>query len=249
MQHGQTIRNGAAHHRERTLRRDEALQDDSILLHTLCDNTQAVLGTIALVTMRANQIGVVGLLGSHHLQTFYIHGLNDEGIVVVEGKAGAVGIEAIADVPFFHLAHGHLDAEGIVATTGIHQERLLHTAEQQPVGVGRVIAAQALQLLDIALLGDLIEGFPQSFVAAEQALDDVSGIDKRLTAAGPAKIVGAFGIYRIGIGFQSPLAQLLALQAFGGVIVRQGKPRCDTGHEATEALHIGNLLVAVVPCR
>ena len=247
LQHGQAVGNGAPYDGERAFGRDEALEDHAILLHTLRHDFQTVLSAVAVVAVRADEIGVVGLLGGHHLQTFNVHRLNDEGVVVVEGERGAVAVEAVAHVPFLHLAHGHLDAEGVILATGIHQEGLFHTYEEEPVGVGRIIAAQALQFLDIALLGHVGERLPQGLVATEETLNDVGCVDQRLSATAPPQIVGALGIYGVGVSLDGPLAQLASLLALGRIVVGQGQPGCNAGHESAEAFHVGHLLVAVVP--
>ena len=58
---------------------------------------------------------------------------------------------------------------------------------------------QALQFLDVALFGDVVEGFPEGVVATVEAFDEVSGIDERLSARLPAEIVGAVGVDGVGI--------------------------------------------------
>ena len=247
LQHSQAVGNGTSHHGEGAFGRDESLEDDGILLHALNHLLQSVGGTIAVVAVGANEVGIVALPCTDHLQAFGVHGLDDVCIIVVEGKRGAITVEAVADIPFLGLRHSHLDAEGIVSAIDIHKERLFHTYEQEPVGIGRVVAAQALQFLDVALLGDVVKWFPQRLVAAEEALHDVGRIHQRLSAALPSQIVGALGVNGIGVGLQGPLAQLAAHLAFLCVVVGQRQPGSNAGHKSAEAFHVGHLLVAIVP--
>ena len=58
--------------------------------------------------------------------------------------------------------------------------------------------------------------------------------------------IAAFVVNTVLIRSQCPLAQLSALLTLGGVIIRQGEPRSDTRHQATEGLHIDHFAVAVV---
>ena len=247
LQDSQTIRNGTSDNGESTFGRDETLEDNAVLLHTFCHHFQTILGAVALVAFRTDEVAVVTLAGCHHLKTLAVHRLDDVGVVVVKGKRGTVRIEAVADVPFLSFAHRHLNAEGVVAAVHVHQERLFHTHKQQPVGIRGVIATQALQFLDIARLSQRIQRLPEGFVSTEQALHDVSCIHQRLAATCPSEVVRALGIYGILVGLQRPFAQLLALLSLGGVVVRQSQPGSDTSHQATEAFHVGHFLVAVVP--
>ena len=247
LEHGEAVGYGTPDDGEGAFGGDEAFEDDAVLLHPLGDHREAALGAVALVAVRTDEVGVVRLLGGYHLEALDVHGLDDERVVVVEGEGRPVAVESVADVPLLHLAHGHLDAEGIVLPSGEEEEALLHSAEEEPVGVGRVVASQTLQLLDVPLLGDVVQGFPQGAVAPEETLDDVGGVHQRLSAATPPQVVGAFGVHGIGVSLQRPLAQLAALQSFGRVVVGQCEPGSDARHESSEALHVGHFLVAVVP--
>ena len=202
--------------------RDETLKDDAVLLHPFANDLQTVGGAVAVVTVTAHEVGVVGTACGYHLKALGVHGLDDVGVVVVERKGGAIAVESVADVPLLGLRKRHLDAEGVVVGSDVHEETLLHADKEQPVGIGRVVTAQTLYLLDIALLGEVVEGFPKCVVAAVERFDEIGGIDQCLPAAGPPEVVGRSRIDGVGVGLQRPLAELATLLPLGGVVVGQG---------------------------
>ena len=84
--------------------------------------------------------------------------------------------------------------------------------------------AELGKLLQVSLLGHLIERFPECIVSTEETLGDIGSIYQVLTADAPAEIVRVLRIYGILVGSQSPFTQLLALLAFGCGIIRESQP-------------------------
>ena len=106
--------------------------------------------------------------------------------------------------------------------------------------------AELGKLLQVSLLGHLVQWLPECIVSTEEALGDIGSIYQVLTADSPAKIVRILRIYSILVGSQSPFTQLLALLAFGCGIIRESQPGSHASHQSAEALHIEHLPVAVV---
>ena len=130
---GQAVGRGASDDGEGAFGRDEALQDDGKLLGAL----QGTVVVFLVVEARVD-LGV-----DHGLQGLQIHGVEDVAGIVVEGKDGAVGIPAVAHIPFLHLAAGGVDAELVELGLGLGQQALDGRREEKPVGVWRVNLAQA----------------------------------------------------------------------------------------------------------
>ena len=181
--------------------------------------------------------------------------MEDIAAVVVEGEDGAVGIPAVAHVPLLHLTDGHHHAEIVVflQTGGLGYEALDGAGKEEPVGVGRLIFAQLLEFVDVALFRHVVQGNPQGVVGTDERLGNVGCIDKILTRGTPDQIVGRVGVNAVLVAGQRPFAQLAAhLELFqvGSRIadgtVGQGEPRRQTGHQAAEGLHVHHLAVAVV---
>ena len=105
------------------------------------------------------------------------------------------------------------------------------------------------KLLQVALLGHVIQRLPQGIVSTKETLGDISSIHQVLSSDTPTEVVRTLRVNGILIGSQSPLTQLLALLALGSIVIRQGKPRSHASHQSTEALHVEYLLVAVVEAR
>ena len=192
--------------------------------------------------------------------------MDDVRIVVVEGKRRTIGIPAIADIPFLGLVDSRLDAECIVERTfealflkidtsllerslGLHEEALFHTAEEEPVLIGWVVAVELLHLTYVAQFGLGAQWFPKGIPTAMETLDNVGSINKRLSARAPTEIVRAGRIDGVGVSLECPFAQLLALQSFGCFVIGQREPGGKTGHQATEGFHVGHLLIASIPGR
>ena len=106
--------------------------------------------------------------------------------------------------------------------------------------------AELGKLLQVALLGHLIERLPECIVSTEETLCDIGCIYQILTADAPAEIVRILRINGILIRSQRPFTQLLALLTFGCSIIRKGEPWSHASHQSAEALHIEHFLVAVV---
>ena len=183
----------------------------------------------------------------HGLEGFQIHGMEYETAVIVEGKGRSVRVPAVACVPFFHFSNGRVDAVGIIGRSGLGQETFDGRGEQQPVGIGRVDAAQQGKLFDIPLLGGIVERFPQLVEGTKKTLGNVGGVYQRLTFLAPQQVVGALRVDGVGIALQGPFAQLLAHGSFFCLVIGQGQPRCNACHQASEGFHVGHFLVASVP--
>ena len=235
------IRRGASDNGERAFGRDEALEDDGMLLRTLQRTVVVLLIVESRVCLRIN----------HVLQRLQIHGMEHIRRVVVEGEHGAIGIPAVAHIPLFHLANGchHAIIVVFLQSCSLCDEALDSTREEEPVGVGRLNLAQHLELLDVALLRHLVEWHPKGVVGTDERLSNVSGIHEVLSAHTPAEVVGRGGVYGVLERGQCPLAQLATLLALGGVVVGQREPRCQTSHQPTERLHVDHLPVSVVERR
>ena len=174
--------------------------------------------------------------------------MEDVGGIVVEGEDRPVGIPSVAHIPLLHLAAGRVDTELIIAPAvgGLGEEALDDRREEEPVGVGRVDGAQALELFDVALLRRLVEGHPQCVPRPEERLGDVGGVDEVLPRLAPAEIVGRGGIDAVSVGGEGPLPELSALLPLRRIVVGKGEPGCDAGHQPSEGLHVDHGAVAVV---
>ena len=234
---GHAVRDGAAEHGERAFGRNHAFEHDAELA---CAFQRAV---VVLPVVYA----CVAAAFLHGAEGFEIHGVEHVAAVVVEREVGAVGVPSVAHVPFLHLAYGRVHAIFVTFGAGLGKQALDGGREQKPVGIGRVDAAQLAELLDVALLGDTVERQPQGVVGAQERPGHVGGVHESLAVAAPQQIVGACGVDGIGVALQRPLAQLLALASFGGVVVGQGEPRRNAGHEPAEGLHVRHFFVAAVP--
>jgi hypothetical protein len=106
-------------------------------------------------------------------------------------------------------------AHRVVFLADRQQPGLVHRGEQQPVDVGRLDPAQALDLGDDAPLVVAVERFPQRLRRAQQGIREVGRIDQRLAMAFPQQVVRAGRIDRVGIALQRQLLQALPRPAFG----------------------------------
>ena len=172
--------------------------------------------------------------------------MEDIARIVVEGEDRSVGIPAISHIPLLHLAAGRIDAELVELGTRFGQQALYGRREEEPVGIRRIYLAQGLELLDIPLLGHLIERQPEGVPCPEERLGDIGGVDEILPRLAPAEVVGRLGIDRILIGSQGHLTELPALFSLCRIIIGQCEPRRDTGHQPSEGFHIDHTAVAVV---
>ena len=234
-----TIRDASSESREGTLRRDETLQDEAILLATL-----QLTVVILLVVETSVSLGIY-----HRLQGLQVHRMEHITAIVVEGKDRTIGIPAITHIPLFHLATSRVDTILVVVATCLRHETLDGRREKQPVGIWRVDMAEFGKLGEVAFLGHLIQWHPQGVISTEETLGDISSIHQVLSTDTPTEIVRTLRVNGIFIGSQSPLTQLLALLALGSIFIRQGKPRSHASHQSSEALHVEYLLVAVVEAR
>ena len=107
--------------------------------------------------------------------------------------------------------------------------------------------AELGKLLQVSLLGHLIERLPERIVSTEETLCYISCIYQVLTADAPAEIVRTLRIYGILIGSQRPFTQLLALLALSSSIIRKSEPwRGATINMAGAAITITVLTLAAV---
>ncbi len=106
--------------------------------------------------------------------------------------------------------------------------------------------AELGKLCEVALLGHLVQRFPERIVSTEETLGDIGCIYQVLTSDAPAEIVWTLRINGILVGSQRPFTQLLALLALSSSIIWKSEPWSHTCHQSAEALHIEHLLVAVV---
>ena len=231
-----TVRNTSSECREGAFRRDESFENDAVLLTTL---------QLSVIILLIVETGIH--LGIHHrLESFQIHRMEHVAAVVIESEYRTVSIPAITYIPLLYLAAGRIDAVFIEIATRLRHETLDGRREEQPVGIRRVDVAELGKLLQVSLLGHLIERLPECIVSTEETLGDIGCIYQVLTADAPAEIVRILRINGILVRSQRPFTQLLALLALGCSIIRKGEPWSHTCHQSAEALHIEHLLVAVV---
>ena len=185
-----------------------------------------------------------GLAGFEH---FDVHGMDDVGVVIVEGHLRSVGVPSVAEIPFVDLVDGN--GQGILVGffADAHQEGFGHGAEEQPVVVGRTDHSQFLEALDVALLRFLVELLPGGFGSPQEAFGQIGCIYQNLRGAFPEQAVGACGIDGVAVCLQRPLTELAAAASFGGVVVGLREPGGDACHQAAEGLHVGHPPVASVP--
>ena len=172
--------------------------------------------------------------------------MEDVAGIIVEGEDRTISIPAVANIPLFHLAAGSIHTELIILSTGFCQHAFDGGGKEEPVGVGRINLAHALELLDIALLCHIVEWHPKGVPGAEERLGDVGGINEILPSLAPTEIIRGIWVYGILIGGQCPLTELTALLPLGSIIIRKGKPRGDAGHQSAKGLHIDHGSVTVV---
>ena len=231
------VRNGAAEYGEGAFGRDEAFQCQAVFLST-AQGAVVILGIM---------YACIGFDIFHGLESFQIHGMEYETAVIVEGKSWSVRVPAVACVPFFHFSNGRVDAVGIIGRSGLGQETFDGRGEQQPVGIGRIDAAQQGEFFDITLLGGSVERLPQLVEGSEEAFGNIGSVYQWLTFLAPQQVVGALRVDGVGIALQGPFAQLLAHGSFFRLVIGQGEPRCNACHQASEGFHVGHFLVASVP--
>ena len=230
------VRNASSESRESSFRRDESLENDAVLLAAL---------QLPVVVLLIIEAGIH--LGIHHrLECFQIHRMEHIAAVVIECERRTIGIPAIAYIPLLYLAAGRVHTVFIEIATRLCHEALDGRREEKPVGIRRIDVAELGKLLQVSLLGHLIQWLPECIVSTEETLGDIGCINQVLTADAPAEIVRVLRIYGILVGSQGPLTQLLALLAFGCGIIRKSQPGSHTSHQSAEALHIEHLPVAVV---
>ena len=139
-----------------------------------------------------------------------VHGMDDVGVVIVEGHLRSVGVPSVAEIPFVDLVDGN--GQGILVGffADAHQEGFGHGAEEQPVVVGRTDHSQFLEALDVALLRFLVELLPGGFGSPQEAFGQIGCIYQNLRGAFPEQAVGACGIDGVAVCLQRPLAELAA---------------------------------------
>ena len=153
-----------------------------------------------------------GLAGFEH---FDVHGMDDVGVVIVEGHLRSVGVPSVAEIPFVDLVDGNSQGILVGFFSDAHQEGFGHGAEEQPVVVGRTDHSQFLEALDVALLRFLVELLPGGFGSPQEAFGQIGCIYQNLRGAFPEQAVGACGINCVAVCLQRPLAELAAAASSG----------------------------------
>ena len=90
---------------------------------------------------------------NHGLECLKIHRMEYITAVIIKGKYGAIGIPAIAHIPFFYLATCHVYTEFIIASAGFGKETFNDRRKEKPVRVGWIYTAKFLEFLEITLFG------------------------------------------------------------------------------------------------
>ena len=237
MQSGHAVRYRTAENGEGAFGRDKAFEHNGIFLGA-CEGSVIIFAVVD--TSTASGI-------AHGSECFKIHGMEHIAAVIVECEHRTVRVPSVTCIPFFYLASGRINAVFVAGSTCFAKEAFNCRREKKPVGIGRIDAAYKCKFLYITVLGLLVEWLPQRIPCTQERLGYICSIHKRLPFLTPQEIVWRLRVYRILVRFQGEFAQFCTTRAFGGTVVGQCQPRRNTGHQATESLHVCNALVASVP--